>query len=81
MRKYEYSVPSTEGSAPPVLYILENGSVPGGGGKNVPARRMYWHKTRRIVVGLLRFSEAKGLSEGGLEPTPGEPDCDLNAAP
>ena len=35
----------------------------------------------RNVVGLLRSSDAKGLSEVGFEPTPGEPDCDLNAAP
>ena len=25
--------------------------------------------------------QQNGLSEVGFEPTPGEPDCDLNAAP
>ena len=38
-------------------------------------------KTPKKDKMVLKKQEAKAVSEVGFEPTPGEPDCDLNAAP
>ena len=43
--------------------------------------RVHWGVSGAIWAAKQDRQLGKDLSEVGFEPTPGEPDCDLNAAP